>query len=372
MIQPEMINPAMRSKLLRPASSFEEAEALSRQLSLLNRAQLARLIALATPETEASLRAAAGWLREHYYGRKVYLRGLIEFSNVCRKDCFYCGIRRSNRNVRRYRLTEAQILACCRQGYELGYRTFVLQSGEDPAFTPLRLAWLVAEIRRRYPDVALTLSVGELAAADYRLLRQAGADRYLLRHETADAAHFASLHPAGQTLQQRQTCLRELGAAGFQVGAGFMVGTPGQTADCLAQDLLFLKELQPQMIGIGPFIPQQDTPLGQDQPGHLRQTLLLLSLLRLLFPKALLPATTAVGTLHPLGRELALGAGANVLMPNLSPQEYRIDYALYDNKICTGDEAAECRVCLQKRVESAGYTIDTGRGDPVDWEETGS
>lgn len=370
MIPSEVVSQGVSAQLKLPVATLAEAESLSRQLGLLNRPQLARLIEQATPETEASLRHAAGLLREHYYGRKVYLRGLIEFSNVCQNDCFYCGIRRSNPNVRRYRLSEAQILDCCRQGYALGYRTFVLQSGEDPAYPAPRLARLVMEIRRRYPAAALTLSVGELSAADYRLLRQAGADRYLLRHETADAGHYASLHPADQTLQRRLSCLRELRAAGFQVGSGFMVGTPGQTADCLAQDLLFLQELQPQMIGIGPFIPQHDTPLSQAEPGRLRQTLLMLSLLRLLFPKALLPATTAVGTLHPLGRELALSAGANVLMPNLSPQEYRKDYALYDNKICTGDEAAECRACLQKRVESAGFTIDTSRGDPVDWEET--
>ncbi len=311
----------------------------------------------------APLAAAADGVRRQVYGDAVYLRGLIELTNHCRNNCYYCGIRRDNRTLTRYRLTHAQVLACCREGYDLGYRTFVLQGGEDPYYTDERLCGLVAAIRAAYPDAAITLSMGERSKESYRALFNAGANRYLLRHETADDAHYAKLHPAELSLAHRKQCLRDLKAIGYQVGSGFMVGSPGQTTACLVQDLRFLQELDPDMIGIGPFLPQADTPFARSPKGDLTLTLRLISLLRLLFPHALLPATTALGTLDPNGRELGLQAGANVVMPNLSPVGVRALYALYDNKICTGEESAQCRGCLERRVAAAGYRVVTDVGN---------
>lgn len=309
------------------------------------------------------LYARARRTQQAVYGNRVYLRGLIEFTNYCRNDCYYCGIRRSNRSAQRYRLTEEEIYSCCASGYDLGFRTFVLQGGEDPAFPPERICALVREIKRLYPDCAVTLSVGEFPREAYQAMFDAGADRYLLRHETACPAHYRALHPPELSPENRRRCLYDLKDIGFQVGCGMMVGSPGQTADHLAQDLLFLKELGPHMVGIGPFIPQRDTPLCGEPAGTLELTLFLLSLIRLMLPRVLLPATTALGTIHPRGRELGVLAGANVCMPNLSPLSVRKKYALYDNKICTGDEAAECRACLQRRMESIGYTTVASRGD---------
>lgn len=254
---------------------------------------------------------------------------------------------------------------CCENGYGLGFRTFVLQGGEDPFFTDERMTEIIREIKTRYPDCALTLSIGERSFESYRRFREAGADRYLLRHETADEAHYRKLHPENLTLANRKRCLRDLKALGYQVGAGFMVGSPGQTSAELAEDLCFLEELQPEMVGIGPFIPHHETPFAEAEAGSADLTLFLLSVIRILLPKVLLPATTALGTLDPRGREKGLLAGANVVMPNLSPVKNRKQYDLYDNKICTGEEAAECRECLAHRVESVGYRLVTERGDAV-------
>lgn len=303
--------------------------------------------------------------RKEYYGADVYIRGLIEFTNYCKNDCLYCGIRRSNRNARRYRLSREEILACCREGYALGYRTFVLQGGEDPWYTPERVEELVRAVKAAHPDCALTLSVGEQPREVYQAWFDAGADRYLLRHETANDDHYRSLHPAEMSPENRKRCLWDLKDIGYQVGCGFMVGSPGQTPEHLAEDLLFLRALEPDMVGIGPFIPQHDTPLRYQTAGTLELTLFLLGLIRLMLPDVLLPATTALGTIHPRGRELGIQAGANVCMPNLSPAEVREKYALYDNKICTGDEAAQCRRCLEARMASIGYRVVVHRGDHI-------
>lgn len=304
-------------------------------------------------------------LRKEYYGLDVYTRGLIEFTNYCRNDCYYCGIRRSNKNAARYRLTKEEILNCCEEGYRLGFRTFVLQGGEDMFYTDERIADIVRAIRAGYPDCAITLSIGERSYESYRLFKEAGADRYLLRHETASETLYRSLHPAGMSLAERKQCLYNLRELGYQVGAGFMVGSPGQTLSDLAEDLVFLKELNPHMVGIGPFIPHHDTRYAAEPAGSVERTLLLLSIIRILLPKVLLPATTALGTMHPLGRERGLAAGANVVMPNLSPVKHRKQYELYDNKICTGEEAAECRGCLARRVQSVGYRLVNVRGDSL-------
>lgn len=304
-------------------------------------------------------------IREARYGRDVYIRGLIEFTNYCKNDCLYCGIRRSNRCASRYRLTQEEILDCCREGYGLGYRTFVLQGGEDPCFTPERIEALVRAIKKNHPDCAVTLSVGEHPKAVYRRWREAGADRYLLRHETADPAHYASLHPTAMTLERRLECLRDLKALGYQVGCGFMVGSPGQTAGCIAQDLLLLHELQPEMVGIGPFIPHRDTPFREQEAGSVELTVFLLGVIRLMLPDVLLPATTALGTIHPRGRELGILAGANVCMPNLSPAAVREKYALYNNKLATGEEAAQSRDALAARIDAIGYRVVVSRGDHI-------
>ena len=297
------------------------------------------------------------------FGHDIYIRGLIEFTNYCKNDCYYCGLRRSNTRCHRYRLTEEDILSCCRIGYGLGFRTFVLQGGEDPAMTDDWVMEMVQAIRAGFPDCAITLSLGEKKYDTLKRWKEAGADRYLLRHETADACHYASLHPAEMSFEHRMQCLRDLKALGYQTGCGFMVGSPHQTARCLARDMRFIEELDPEMVGIGPFIPQHDTPFGGEAAGTLEETLFLLGLLRLLKPKVLLPATTALGTIHPMGRELGILAGGNVVMPNLSPVGVRAKYMLYDNKICTGDEAAECINCMKRRMESIGYEVVIDRGD---------
>jgi biotin synthase len=329
----------------------------------LSREEFAALIAGRTPELAEKLFARAVAVRKRYYGSEVYVRGLIEFTNYCKNDCLYCGIRRSNREAQRYRLTEEEILDCCQEGYELGFRTYVLQGGEDPYFTPERIAALVREIKKRHTDCAVTLSVGEYPREVYALWREAGADRYLLRHETANNEHYHSLHPKEMDPENRKRCLWDLKDLGYQVGCGFMVGSPGQTPEYLADDMLFIHELQPDMVGIGPFIPQHDTPFRDQPAGTLELTLFLLGLIRLMQPDVLLPATTALGTIHPLGREKGIQAGANVCMPNLSPVGVREKYALYDNKICTGDEAAQCRHCLSARMQSIGYQVVVSRGD---------
>lgn len=297
------------------------------------------------------------------FGNRIYTRGLIEFTNYCKNDCYYCGIRRSNAHSNRYRLTKETILDCCHTGYELGFRTFVLQGGEDGFYKDKDICDLLSSIKEAYPDCAITLSIGEKSYASYLSYFHAGADRYLLRHETANKAHYEKLHPSNLLSEHRKQCLYDLKSIGYQVGAGFMVGSPYQTLDCIVEDLTFLKELSPAMIGIGPFIPQKDTPFGGHSSGSLELTLSLLSILRLMFPNVLLPATTALGTIHPQGREMGILAGANVVMPNLSPTKVRKDYSLYDNKICTGDEAAECKNCLNQRMKRIGYELVVDRGD---------
>ena len=318
------------------------------------------------------LRVKAQARARERFGNKIFVRGLIEFSNICKNDCFYCGLRRSNGRVARYRLTKEQILGCCENGYALGFRTFVLQSGEDGCYTDEVITDIVSEVKKRFPDCAVTLSLGERSRESYLRLFEAGADRYLLRHETASKPHYERLHPGDMSFENRLSCLRALKEIGFQTGAGFMVGSPFQTTDDLADDLLFLKAFEPQMCGIGPFIPHRDTPFGNYPQGSLDLTLKLLSIVRLLLPDVLLPSTTALGTIDPRGRELGILHGANVVMPNLSPKEHRKDYSLYDNKICTGDEAAECVNCLALRMKSIGYETVTDRGDFKQHKTTGN
>lgn len=304
--------------------------------------------------------------RKKYFENKVYSRGLIEFTNYCKNDCYYCGIRRSNSHAERYRLSTEQILECADQGYELGFRTVVLQGGEDGYYTDDRIVDLIKRLKAQHPDCAVTLSIGEKSRESYQRYYDAGADRYLLRHETALESHYQQLHPEEMSLEHRKQCLRDLKEIGYQVGCGFMVGSPGQTAESLAEDMLFIKELQPHMVGIGPFVPHHQTPFAERTQGTVEQTLYMLGLLRLMLPKALLPSTTALGTIDPLGREKGIQAGGNVVMPNLSPTNVRKKYELYDNKICTGDEAAECRMCLSRRMESIGYDLVVDRGDHPD------
>ena len=340
----------------------ERLETLAREHTL-SLADYEALISGYTPEIASRAAELAVALRKAIYGNTVYVRGLVEISSYCRNDCLYCGLRRSNQNCRRYRLTPEEILSCCEEGYSLGFRTFVLQGGEDVWFTDDILCSLIRTIKRSHPDCAVTLSLGERSDESYALLREAGADRYLLRHETASEAHYQKLHPKELSLQNRMRCLRTLRKLGYQVGCGMMVGSPYQTAEDLAQDLKFIESFRPDMCGIGPFLPQHDTPFANEAPGTLEQTCYLLSLIRLILPDVLLPATTALGTVHPQGREKGILAGANVVMPNLSPVAVREKYALYDGKICTGEESAQCRSCLELRMQSIGYEIVTDRGD---------
>ena len=327
----------------------------------LSEAEYAELVQC--PDVAPLLAERAVAARKAVYGDAVYTRGLIEISNICRNDCLYCGIRRSNASIERYRLSAEDILACAEEGYGLGFRTFVLQGGEDAHYTDAVLGGIVSGIKARFPDCAVTLSMGERSRESYQRLFDAGADRYLLRHETANAAHYARLHPPEMSFEDRMRCLRDLRNIGYQVGCGFMVGSPFQTPQTLAQDLKFIETFKPEMCGIGPFIPHHDTPFRDASAGTLQQTLLLLSVIRLIHPRVLLPATTALGTIHPRGRELGIEAGANVVMPNLSPVGVRKQYALYDNKICTGEESAQCRGCLERRVEAIGYRLVVDRGD---------
>lgn len=319
----------------------------------------------APEEERQQLFAAADAIRREHYGKSVYFRALIEFSSFCKNDCYYCGIRAGNPNAVRYRLSPEEILACCEKGYRLGFRTFVLQSGEDLFYTDEVMQRLIAEIKTRFSDCALTLSLGEKSAETYQKYFDAGADRYLLREETALGSHYQKLHPAEMSVENRKQCLYNLKKIGFQTGAGFMVESPFQTKDNIAADLVFLRELEPHMIGIGPFIPHKDTIFRDEPTPSPRLTLVLLALIRIMLPKTLLPATTALGTIDPAGREKGLKAGANVVMPNISPLLHRKDYALYDNKICMGEEAAECVRCLCGRIKAAGYEPDFSRGDYI-------
>lgn len=335
----------------------------------LDREELLFLLShLDEPARELLFRRAAE-TRDRIYGNRVFMRGLIEFSSICSRNCMYCGLRASNPSAGRFRLSKEQIMECCGEGYGLGYRTFVLQSGEDPWYTADRMTDIIGSIRGAFPDAAITLSVGERSRAEYEAMFDAGADRYLLRHETASRKLYERLHP-DMSFGERRRCLTDLTEIGYQVGAGFMVGLPGQTDGDLAEDLLFLKELNPHMIGIGPFIPHSGTPLKNERGGTVERTLELIALVRLLVPDSLMPATTAMGSMHPAGRELALKAGANVVMPNLTPVRERPKYLLYENKICLGDEPAHCRRCIDGRIRSVGLVPDMGRGDSVRLELT--
>jgi len=301
-------------------------------------------------------------VRDSIYGRNIFMRGLIEISNHCRNNCLYCGISRSAK-VRRYRLSPEQILQCCDIGSRLGFRTFVLQGGEDAWFTDDVLCKLIADIKHQHPDCAVTLSLGERGRDSFRRLREAGADRYLLRHETADADHYAYLHPSEMLFEHRMQCLHDLHELGFQVGAGFMVGSPGQTLETLKKDLKFIADFRPEMVGIGPFIPAAGTPFENERAGSVELTLRLLAIIRVMHPHVLLPATTALGTLHPTGRERAVMAGANVVMPNLSPQDTRALYSIYNNKLSTGSEAAESAADIRMRMKAIGMEVPDDRGD---------
>lgn len=318
------------------------------------------------PELRDLITTEALRLRRLIYGDKVYIRGLVEYTNYCRNNCYYCGIRRGNPHINRYRLSPEDILSCCKESYEAGFRTFVLQGGEDPYYDDERMVDLIREIRQAYPDVAITLSLGERSRESYQKLFDAGANRYLLRHETADQTHYAKLHPKELSLANRMKCLYDLKDIGYQVGAGMMVGSPGQTTYHLAKDLVFLQELRPQMVGIGPFIPHHDTIFANEPAGSVDKTLFLLSIIRIMLPDVLLPATTALATLDKKGREKGLLAGANVIMPNLSPARNRKDYALYDNKISMGEDPAGCLISLKKQVASVGFHLSTERGDHPD------
>ena len=308
-------------------------------------------------------------VREAYYGKDVYLRGLIEISNICRNNCYYCGIRSGNTKCERYRLSKEQILSCCDIGYELGFRTFVMQGGEDPFYTDELIVSIIRDIKDKYPDCAVTLSLGEFEKESYQKFFDAGADRYLLRHETADRAHYEMLHPAEMSFDHRMQCLRDLKEIGYQVGTGMMVGSPYQKAEHLVKDLRFLKEFRPHMVGMGPFIPHHDTQFADCPAGTVEMTVRLLGIIRLLLPDVLLPATTALSTIDPVGREKGLLAGANVIMPNLSPADVRAKYLLYDNKKVTGDEAAEAVREMVKRIASVGYEAVVARGDHADFRE---
>ncbi|MBO5402121.1 MAG: [FeFe] hydrogenase H-cluster radical SAM maturase HydE [Clostridia bacterium] len=325
--------------------------------------EYAALIRTFTDDDAVILAKEACRVRDEVYGNQVYVRGLIEISNFCRNDCFYCGIRRSNKKCDRYRLTKEDILSCCEEGYSLGFRTFVLQGGEDGYYTDAVMCDIVKEIKSRFPDCAVTLSLGERSSESYQKLFDAGADRYLLRHETADAEHYSLLHPTELTLENRMKCLKDLRDIGFQVGAGFMVGSPFQTAEHLAKDLCFIADFKPDMCGIGPFVPHSDTPFGGYPTGSAVLTCFLLSVIRIIHPTVLLPATTALGTILPKGRELGILSGANVAMPNLSPATERKKYSLYNNKLSDGAESAQCLDELKKRVASVGCTIPVHRGD---------
>jgi biotin synthase len=330
---------------------------------ILTKEEFIYLLEHKTDDDIVYIKEKARAIAKTHFGNKVYTRGLIEFSNYCKNDCYYCGIRKSNLNVCRYRLSKEDIMSCCDQGYQLGFRTFVLQGGEDLKYSDEDLVEIITCIKNKYPDCAITLSLGERSYDSFKKLKEAGVDRYLLRHETVTKEHYEKLHPRNLTIENRTRCLYELKELGYQVGAGFMVGSPYQTTENIANDLLFIHELKPAMIGIGPFLPHHETPFANEKSGSYELTLFLLSVLRLMIPNALIPATTALGTIHPLGRENGILAGANVVMPNLSPVTVRKQYELYDNKICTGDEAAECKVCLHNRMKKIGYDIVSERGD---------
>lgn len=343
--------------------TVDEALVLLRNSRKLRAAEWRLLLTSFCAEDRCLLAAEARKVSTARFGNGVYVRALIEISSYCRNNCLYCGLRCGNTLASRYRLSKDEILACCDSAAGLGFNTFVLQGGEDPVQGDEWLADVVMSIKQRYPRKAVTLSVGERTAQGYALLRAAGADRYLLRHETANDGHYSFLHPANMSAVNRRHCLKVLGALGYQVGSGMMIGSPGQTMDYLVEDLMLLDELRPQMIGIGPFIPAAGTPFAAEPHGGTEMTLLLISLLRLRFPRALIPATTALATLLPDGTEQGVLAGANVVMPNVTPLEAREKYTIYNNKKTTGSESAEQLTALDERLARIGYRIDFSRGD---------
>lgn len=316
-----------------------------------------------TPEIRNGLAHMANVFRQKHFGNRIYIRGLIEFTNYCKNNCYYCGIRKDNKALERYRLSKEDILACCKQGYKLGFRTFVLQGGEDSHFTDSRLIDIITDIHNQYPDCAITLSLGERSKDSYNALYKAGASRYLLRHETADKEHYESLHPETMSYDNRLKCLQNLQQIGFQTGCGFMVGSPNQTYETIAKDLCYIQQFHPHMVGIGPFIAHHNTPFSEEKNGTLEDTLLIISLLRLIEPKLLIPSTTALGSIHPDGCKMGILAGANVIMPNLTPCSIREQYALYDNKISQGAETAEGLTTLKKQIKEIGFEIVTDIGD---------
>lgn len=322
-----------------------------------------QVIGTYTPDDRLYAADAARNVAQREFGHDIFFRGIVEFTSICKNDCYYCGLRRSNHHAARYRLTKEDILTCCAEGYKVGFRTFVLQGGEDAWFTDERMCEIVSAIRREYPDCAITLSIGERSLESYQMLYDAGANRYLLRHETATPAHYAKLHPKELSLENRIRCLYDLKAIGYQTGCGCMVGTPYQTAQDLARDMMFMADFKPEMIGIGPFIPHHDTPFAACPAGSVDTTLMLLSLCRLMLPRVMLPATTALGTLDGSGRKQGVLAGANVIMPNLSPVDVRKKYLLYDNKAISGDDAAESLRLLDEHMHEIGYRLSVARGD---------
>lgn len=344
---------------------YNEAELIAKleQEGNLNNDELAALIDSNAPDTNALLANAADKVRRRHYGNAVFIRGLIEFTNYCKNNCFYCGIRAGNSCAQRYRLSDEDILSCCAEGYDLGFRTFVLQGGEDPYFTDDKICKLVASIRANHSDCAITLSIGEKPRDSYQAYFDAGANRYLLRHETATKEHYYQLHPQSMSFENRIRCLYDLKDIGYQVGSGFMVAPPYQSTQNLITDLRFLQKLEPDMIGIGPYITHKETPFKDKQGGSLELSLRMLSILRLMFPYALLPSTTALGSIHPHGRELGLQAGGNVVMPNLSPGNVRKYYAIYNNKLSSGLEAAQSLAALKEEIKKAGYQVIIDKGD---------
>ena len=329
----------------------------------LNKKKLDKKEKIEIKELKKYLREKAREKADKVFGKYIFMRGLIEFTNYCKNDCIYCGIRKSNKNVERYRLNKKEILECCKIGYDIGFRTFVLQGGEDNFFNIERMSNIARAIKKEFPDCALTLSIGEKEEEYYKELKNNGANRFLLRHETADSEHYSKLHPKYMSLENRKECLRFLKSLGFQTGTGMMIGSPFQKLENIAGDLVFMQEIKPEMIGIGPFLPHKDTPFANEKIGEFELTLILISILRLIFPLSLIPATTALGTIKEGGRELGILHGANVVMPNLSPMNVRKKYLLYNNKISTGTESAEGVELLRDSIDKIGYVLTGARGD---------
>lgn len=316
-----------------------------------------------TSEDAAYAAEIAGELAKERFDKKIFFRGIIEFTNHCKNDCYYCGIRCSNRKVERYRLTKEEILECCADGYEHGFRTFVLQGGEDGYYTDVVLIDLIQTIHQMYPDCAITLSIGERTRESYEKLYEAGASRYLLRHETSVRSLYEKWHPARQTLENRLRCLKDLKEIGYQTGCGIMVGAPYQTVEDIACDMEMMQKFEPHMIGIGPFLPHSDTPFREEKAGNVKLTLFILSLCRIMLPNVLLPATTALGTIEEDGRQKGVLAGCNVVMPNLSPKSVRQKYLLYNNKAGIHDTAETGIKKLTAQMEKIDYQVVSARGD---------